>query len=368
MSALKFLSKKSWHTGLIKNNEKVWLREQADAKEKQRVAELQKQLEEERRLEEIQKLEIESGRLNPVEVKRRQRIEWMYEDGPTAHSKAAKEQEAREQEEALLGKKSAKLPSGPREKDPDKARLVDVESKLREDPMLQIEQERRRAIDVARQRQRLNHSSELPKAEQTKIAAKLARKAERREIREIRKRRRLEREREKGNSPRQGAERSNGVAATKQSAGGSENGRYGLHVPKGGTSVRVRDAFIPKPRGENPNEHTKHHRRRSDLRDSGRFESNHVSSADDDVKREQMREAAERLQRDRQHRVAGRAARNARDEYEDEQERRWGSRNVVGTQLTSMFAQDALRSGKHGSVGDRIRQRGVRSARDEARY
>lgn len=368
MSALKFLSKKSWHTGLIKNNEKVWLREQAEAKEKQRVAELQKQLEEERRLEEIQRLEIESGRLDPAEVKRRQRIEWMYEDGPTAHSKAAKEQAAREQEDTLLGKKSATLPTGPREKDPEKARLVDVEAKLREDPMLQIEQERRRAIEFARQRQRLNPVSELPKAEQSRIAAKLARRAERREIREIRKRRRQERELMKGNAPRQDAGPSSDVAEAKQSAGASANGLYGLQIPKGGTNVRVKDAFVPKGRGTNPDECSGHHRRRSDFPDSERFDSRHVADANDDEKRKQMREAAERLQQDRRKRVASRSARNARDEYEDEQERMWGANNVIGTQLTSMFAKDALRSDKIGSVGDRIQQRKVRSARDDAGY
>ena len=64
MSALQFLNKKSWHTSTIKNNEKVWIREQEAAKEAARIAELQKQIAEERRQQDLQRLEEESGRVD----------------------------------------------------------------------------------------------------------------------------------------------------------------------------------------------------------------------------------------------------------------------------------------------------------------
>ncbi len=373
MSALKFLSKKSWHTGLIKNNEKVWLREQAEAKEKQRVAELQKQLEEERRLEEIQRLEIESGRLDPVEVKRRQRIEWMYEDGPTAHSKAAKEQEARDQEDALLGKKSAKISSTPREKDPEKARLVDVENKLREDPMLLIERERRRATDAARAKRPLHPDQNLSRAEHAKIAARLARKAERREIREIRKRRRAERDAVKKAAQRTSEAR--GVSAEiRKSSGPDDNqspetgSRYGLQVPKGGTGVLVQEKFVPTKRITHEDE--RGYRRSHRIGRHGWGEQSFVENTTDDhaSKREQMRLAAERLHHERRQRAEFRDAREAREEHEDEQERMWNSRNVVGSQMSSKFVLEAMKSQKNSNISDRIQQRRPSASQDGASY
>lgn len=337
MSALKFLSKKSWHTGLIKNNEKVWLREKADAEEKKRVAELQKQLEEERRVEEIQRLEIESGRLDPSEVKRRQRIEWMYEDVENAHTRIAKEKKAKEQEEMLLGKKAASLPSGgSKDKDPEKLRLTDAENKLREDPLFAIEQERRKVmgalhVDATADRK-------LSRERHAKLAAKLARKAERREIREGRKRRREEREYAKlQNVPT--------PSNIKE-----KNDRYGLLIPQGGSNVRVKERFVPKE--SNTDNHVrKRHRTTSYAPVESKFSNSR--NLDPSEKLKEMERAAEELYRSRHERVRARDTREELEAREEENDRLYTARNSV----VSKFAYDALTS-RNDSIGDRIRQKG----------
>ena len=50
---LAFLNKKTWHPGRLDNQEEKWKREQAAAKEKQKLEELRKQIAEERQDEEL---------------------------------------------------------------------------------------------------------------------------------------------------------------------------------------------------------------------------------------------------------------------------------------------------------------------------
>lgn len=361
MSALQFLNKKSWHTGLIKNNEKVWLREQAAAKEQQRVAELQKQLEEERRLEEIQRLEIESGRLDPAEVKRRQRIEWMYEDVATAHSKAAKEQQAKEQEETLLGKKAAQLPIGRREKDPEKVRLIDTENKLREDPMLVMEKERRKALEDACSKSVVPQSRE----DRAKLAAKLARKAERREIREGRKRRRAEREATKITTPeanRVVETRVNSVRTVNDNARHvSEHHRFGLIVPKTGSGVAVKEKFVP--RNSSSLDGRKRSRTWADVHaDSATLRLD--SPEERSRRRQKMQNSAEQLHQQRLTTIKEREAIREEEEREQYDERILGSQSVAG----STFAYNALRSSSNIRISERIMQRRAGASGDHTAY
>jgi hypothetical protein len=167
MSSLQFLNKKSWHVNTRKNEEKVWLREQAAEKEAGRVAELQKQLTEERKLEEIRRLERESGN-GSVSFPTPQ-VDWMYEGPGVADPSAA----AAEQDALLLGQKEAILSTGQLEEvglstavglenssklasgvmgrshvdDPDPLILRDAEAKLREDPLLSIRRQQLKATE-----------------------------------------------------------------------------------------------------------------------------------------------------------------------------------------------------------------------------
>lgn len=305
MSALQFLNKKSWHTSTIRNNEKVWLAEEAAAKERARVAELQKQLEEERKLEEIQRLEIESGRLDPAEVLKRRRLNWMYEQGGAAGAEEdepekKKRREEKERDDVLLGKKKVDLEEVGVEKEKEKqekAFLVDAEAKFREDPMMQIQRETALAEKVlGKERGRI-----LPKPKITlparknkytpeELAAKKARKEERRLIREERKRRKEEKamrkrvraeqyeakfydvdvdphdeadaklfdseeprsaDRRRELSPRRD-ERHRAVSPGRDSTGLSDGVKYGLHIPTCGTGVAVTKDFVPRNRDDTP--------------------------------------------------------------------------------------------------------------------
>lgn len=200
MSALKFLSKKSWHTATIRNNEKVWKKEQEAAKEKERIDELQKQLAEERKLAEVQRLELESGRLGPGEVLKRRRLNWMYEHGPVPQEAAEKEKDEQEKEDVLLGKKEInleKLSEKAKEEKVAKAGfLVDAEAKLREDPLLLIQQQKSRSWPL-HSPENLHPPKTLtrnpPKHSTDELAAKIARREKRRKIRDERRRRREER-------------------------------------------------------------------------------------------------------------------------------------------------------------------------------
>ena len=55
--SLSFLSKKSWHTTNLQNVEKVWLAEQAEKKEAEKLDQWKKEREEERQIEQLRRCE-----------------------------------------------------------------------------------------------------------------------------------------------------------------------------------------------------------------------------------------------------------------------------------------------------------------------
>lgn len=183
----------------IKNNEKVWLKEQEQAKELKRIQQLQKQLEEERNLEEIQRIEAAAGRLSAADAIKARRLNWMYEMGPSEKQKEKKKEE--EQEKALLGKTEANVDN---EDIGERIELVDAESKLREDPLLLMKMRKRENGGVATRkragivRRERGVSTQRDIAESKRKAdereAKRRRKEERRRIREERAERRQRRE------------------------------------------------------------------------------------------------------------------------------------------------------------------------------
>ena len=141
-----FLNKKGWHTGTIKNSERVWLAEQKHAAEQKKVQELQKEIEDERQVEQLRALQREHGLLPTTSV---DRVDWMYRS-----VQMELDQKEKEKEEYLLGKK---VPDGPAKISApptlDKAakedtngaarwvqkyenRDLDAEARIREDPML----------------------------------------------------------------------------------------------------------------------------------------------------------------------------------------------------------------------------------------
>jgi N-terminal domain of CBF1 interacting co-repressor CIR len=95
VQGLAFLSKKSWHTKNLNNQEKVWVAEERKNAEARKTQELQKQIQQEL---EQQELDAIAGRTS----RRDRGIDWMYEHGPT--SETARMDSEKKSEEYLLGK------------------------------------------------------------------------------------------------------------------------------------------------------------------------------------------------------------------------------------------------------------------------
>lgn len=157
MSALSFLSKKSWHTGLQTNQEAVWKAEKAALEERQKLDELRKERDRERELQELERLHEESG---GKKARRQERVDWMY-NAPASGSHVDKD----ELEDYLLGKKRvdkllkgdesnqvSRQGAGP-SRDPISTQSNvnsdrDLASKIREDPMFAIRQQEQAAYQA----------------------------------------------------------------------------------------------------------------------------------------------------------------------------------------------------------------------------
>ncbi|KAG1363829.1 pre-mRNA-splicing factor CWC25 [Cocos nucifera] len=74
--ALKFLNKKGWHTGSLRNIENVWKAEQKHEAEQRKLEELRKQIQEERERSEFRQLQEQAGL-----VPRQERLDFLYESG-----------------------------------------------------------------------------------------------------------------------------------------------------------------------------------------------------------------------------------------------------------------------------------------------
>ena len=103
VQGLAFLSKKSWHTKNLANQEKVWIAEQRKAAEETKTKELARQIQQEREREEFDKL---AGKKTHMD----RGIDWMYQGqaatagGDGKPSALEEEDAARKAEEYLLGK------------------------------------------------------------------------------------------------------------------------------------------------------------------------------------------------------------------------------------------------------------------------
>lgn len=95
VQGLGFLSKKSWHTKNIANQEKVWIAEERQKTEERKTKELAKQIAQEREQEELDRI---AGKKTADRG-----IDWMYQ-GQNQDSEIAKEDANKQAEEYLLGK------------------------------------------------------------------------------------------------------------------------------------------------------------------------------------------------------------------------------------------------------------------------
>ncbi|CAA7050566.1 unnamed protein product [Microthlaspi erraticum] len=78
--ALKFLNKKGWHTGSLRNIEKVWKAEQKQEAEEKRLEEIRLQIQQEKERSEFHAMMEQSG----LVPNRPERLEFMYDPVPAA--------------------------------------------------------------------------------------------------------------------------------------------------------------------------------------------------------------------------------------------------------------------------------------------
>jgi hypothetical protein len=153
MSALSFLSKKSWHTGLQQNQEAVWKAEKSALEERRKLDELRKERDREREVQELERLQEEAG----GKKRRVEKVDWMY-NAPASGSNIDKN----ELEDYLLGKKrvdkllkadeglqhSRGTQQGPIAEQKAIGSDRDVAAKVREDPMFAIKQQEQAAYQA----------------------------------------------------------------------------------------------------------------------------------------------------------------------------------------------------------------------------
>ena len=97
VQGLAFLSKKSWHTKNLANQEKVWMAEQQKEAEVAKTKELAKQIQQEREQDEMERI---SGKKSSTLDRG---IDWMYQGGGS-NTELAKQDAEKKAEEYLLGK------------------------------------------------------------------------------------------------------------------------------------------------------------------------------------------------------------------------------------------------------------------------
>ncbi|KAK7332498.1 hypothetical protein VNO80_29250 [Phaseolus coccineus] len=141
--ALKFLNKKGWHTGSLRNIENVWKAEQKHDAEQKKLEELRKQIQEERERTEFRLLQEKAGL-----VPHQERLEFLYDSGlsvgKSSNSEGFKVLEQLPKSDAAdapgssASKEGASVPGALFEEKPQSAN--DAWRKLHSDPLLMIRQ------------------------------------------------------------------------------------------------------------------------------------------------------------------------------------------------------------------------------------
>ncbi|XP_004486406.1 uncharacterized protein [Cicer arietinum] len=146
--ALKFLNKKGWHTGSLRNIENVWKAEQKHDAEQKKLDELRKQIQEERERSEFRLLQEKAGL-----VPHQERLEFLYDSGLSVGktSEGFKALEALPKSDATdapssssASKQEASVPGALFEDKPQSAN--DAWRKLHSDPLLMIRQREQEAL------------------------------------------------------------------------------------------------------------------------------------------------------------------------------------------------------------------------------
>ncbi|KAJ7946492.1 pre-mRNA-splicing factor CWC25-like [Quillaja saponaria] len=151
--ALKFLNKKGWHTGSLRNIENVWKAEQKHDAEQKKLEELKKQIQEERERDEFRLLQQQAGL-----VPHQERLEFLYDSGlavgKTGNSEGFKTLEAFPKTDSTDVPSSSTSASASKQQETvlgalfeDKPQSAnDAWRKLHSDPLLMIRQREQEAL------------------------------------------------------------------------------------------------------------------------------------------------------------------------------------------------------------------------------
>ncbi|KAI3499053.1 hypothetical protein L1887_34846 [Cichorium endivia] len=143
--ALKFLNKKGWHTGSLRNIENVWKAEQKHEAEQRKLDELRKQIHEEREKAEFRQLQEQAGL-----VPKQERLDFLYDSGLASRKdssegfKTLESLPPKAEAEASTSANKASAPGALFEDKPQSAN--DAWRKLHSDPLLLIKQREQEAL------------------------------------------------------------------------------------------------------------------------------------------------------------------------------------------------------------------------------
>ncbi|KAK8936798.1 hypothetical protein KSP39_PZI012761 [Platanthera zijinensis] len=146
--ALKFLNKKGWHTGSLRNIENVWKAEQKHDAEQKKLEELRKQIHEERERSEFRQIQEAAGL-----VPRQERLDFLYESrlavgkGSSEGFKALQDQPSGGAAPPVAAESSSSKAVVPGALFEDKLQSAnDAWRKLHTDPLLLIRQKEQEAL------------------------------------------------------------------------------------------------------------------------------------------------------------------------------------------------------------------------------
>ncbi|GMY23148.1 pre-mRNA-splicing factor CWC25 homolog [Fagus crenata] len=141
--ALKFLNKKGWHMGSLRNIENVWKAEQKHEAEEKKLEELHKQIQEERERHEFRLLQEQAGL-----VPKQERLDFLYDaglavgKGSNSNGGGFKALEAKSTDTA----KALEVPPSSSSSAAVPGALFEVDKKLHSDPLLMIRQREQQAL------------------------------------------------------------------------------------------------------------------------------------------------------------------------------------------------------------------------------
>ncbi|KAK6123897.1 hypothetical protein DH2020_042361 [Rehmannia glutinosa] len=145
--ALKFLNKKGWHTGSLRNIENVWKAEQKHEAEQRKLEELRKQIHEERERAEFRQLQEQAGL-----IPKQERLDFLYDSGlavgkGSSSFKSLESLPKTDPETTASSSASAKQSAVPGALFEEKSQTAnDAWRKLHSDPLLLIRQREQEAL------------------------------------------------------------------------------------------------------------------------------------------------------------------------------------------------------------------------------